>query len=194
LNHNTNVDKQGVIVVEFVVGGWIVLRLGGRSGCLLQKKIHKKAGEMGKRRVNRQVINKKNNWRLYQHNYSISNFIGHSVSKNIMPPYDLPMLNPIIIPFVIPLVYTKFFFSSIYLRTYFTIGLISSVMLSVKVICYCIVWLFSHSLFSHCNSLGIYQENFSIGVYWWIQGWKKKSARKKPNMNNARKKKQKWKH
>jgi len=36
-----------------------VLRLGGRSGCLLQKKIHKKEGEMGKRRVNRQVINKK---------------------------------------------------------------------------------------------------------------------------------------
>jgi len=41
LNQDTNAEKLSVVVAEFVVEGWIVLRLEGGGDCLLQKKMHK---------------------------------------------------------------------------------------------------------------------------------------------------------
>jgi hypothetical protein len=40
-------DKLGVIVVKFIVGGWIIFRLGGGVTICCRKKKHKKEGEMG---------------------------------------------------------------------------------------------------------------------------------------------------
>jgi hypothetical protein len=42
LNQDTNTEKLSVVVAEFVMGGWIVLRLKGGDDCLLQKKYIKK--------------------------------------------------------------------------------------------------------------------------------------------------------
>jgi len=69
---------------------------------------------------------------------------------------------------VISLVYTEKFFSLAYLLTCFTVGnaISKSYMLSYYLN-------FFHSLFSHWNFLGIYWENFLIGIYRWIQRyWK----------------------
>jgi hypothetical protein len=106
---------------------------------------------------------------IYRRNYSINN----SVSKNITSQYNLSFLNPIVIPFIIPLVYIKKYFPSAYLWMYFTVRLILLVMSSIKVTRHHNVWFFFfHFLFSHCNSLGIYRENFSVDIYRWIQDWK----------------------
>jgi len=48
LNKNSDDEKLSVMVIRFVVKGWIVLKLEGR-GCLLQKKRHKKEGEIRER-------------------------------------------------------------------------------------------------------------------------------------------------
>jgi hypothetical protein len=107
---------------------------------------------------------------IYRRNYSINN----SVSKNVTSQYNLSFLNPIVIPFIIPLVYIKKYFPSAYLWMYFTVRLILLVMSSIKVTRHHNVWFFFffHFLFSHCSSLGIYRENFSIDIYRWIQDWK----------------------
>jgi hypothetical protein len=68
--------------------------------------------------------------------------VDHSVDKNIMSPYDLSFLNLTIILFVIPSVYIEEIFPLAYLWTYFIVGLISSIILSVKVICHYTIWLF----------------------------------------------------
>jgi len=72
---------------------------------------------------------------------------GHSIVKNIMSLYNLSFFNLTVISFVIASVYTKGFFSSIYLRTYYTVGLILPVTPSVKVTRYRIVWLFLFFIF-----------------------------------------------
>ena len=53
---------------------------------------------------------------------------------------------------------------------YHRVNYIGNVLCKSYTSLYCLTFFF-HSLFSHCNSLGIYRGNFSIGVYQWIQGW-----------------------
>ena len=103
-------------------------------------------------------------------NYCFSNFVGHSVVQYVTLPYYLLFINPnTIIPSVILLIYIEEIFPLAYLRTYFTVMLILLVMPPVKsyTSLYCLIYFF-HSLFSHCNSLGIYWGNFFVDVYWWI--------------------------
>lgn len=54
-----DVDKLSVVVAEFVMGGWNVLRLGGEVVICYRKKMYKKELEMGdgERKVDRQVMN-----------------------------------------------------------------------------------------------------------------------------------------
>jgi hypothetical protein len=91
-----------------------------------------------------------------------------------MSSYDLPFWNLS----VIFSVYTDGILSSLYLRMYFTVELILLVTSSVWVTRHLyelhviILFGFFYSLFSHCNSLGIYWRNFSLGVYRWILGCK----------------------
>jgi len=124
-----------------------VLRLGGNKWLFVaEKKIHKEEREMGKMRVNCQVINKK----IIEGLTNIiipCNFVGHSVSKNTMSPYDLSFLNPIRIPFVIPLVYTKKnLHPYIYGVLYYWVNFISNVVYKSYMLLYCLAF-FSFFIF-----------------------------------------------
>jgi hypothetical protein len=136
--------------------------MGG--GCLLQKqnvqgRRRNKGGEEEGLIVRSQI--KYYCWNDWQ-NYSISKSISHSVSKNIMSPYDLFFFNPTIILFVIHSIYTEGFFLLAYIRMYFTVELISLVMNSVKVTRHRTIWLFLFLIFPLQFYQYIPMENFHM--------------------------------
>jgi hypothetical protein len=72
--------------------------------------------------------------------------------------------NPIVIPSIIFSIYIKKIFLSTYLRTYFTLGLILLVMLSVKVLRHHTVWLF-FILYFPPSILSVYTEGIFLSVF-----------------------------
>jgi len=84
-------DKLGVVVVRFIVGGWIIFRLGGGVTVCCRKKKHKKEGEMGEGEGGDE------GWSIY-HKLNITDDIIDKiifVNKNTMSLYNLPFWIPL---------------------------------------------------------------------------------------------------